>query len=91
MCDITPGVLPTRAAYLSLGVRSFYWGLVIPSVSNSSEDEADTTWSKALTIYHIVKPSSVAQGPQVNKDSVIRQDITRDHFLGAEGKGQASL
>lgn len=35
----------------------------------SPEVKLITSWSKARTINHIVKLSSVAQGPQVDKDS----------------------
>lgn len=47
----------------------------LTSVTSPSRGQANAIWPKAFTRNHIVRLSGLAQSPQVNKATFIRQDI----------------
>lgn len=54
--------------------------------------QADLTWFKAPTINHIISTDymlGVTQGPQVNKDTLIRQDVSKIQRLHLRSQTRA--
>ena len=88
------GVLPTREAHLSLGVQGFYLASACGHAGLPGGWPFDSWWkwfSMAQSPHHTSQCKLTwTQGPRWTKLFILGRTLKqlRDHFPGAEGKGQ---